>query len=305
MGRTNIEENAWRRIAKLAGIMKCSDREAAGTVACLWTDSQDISETKGTRADIIDWAHLFGLPDEEVTRWIDGLVRARFLTAMPDGTFSINGNDVQIQSRDLYLSRTAKATAAAKAKRDRERELLQAATDPSPIRDGSVTDPSRTLDGSQCNAIQDNAKQSNEKKKRAPLGAAECARVFAAYPHRDNTGKSKGLAILQRNLPPGELESAIQAAQNYAEYVKAEARRRGAAWDPSFVKMFSTWVSEWRDWVKYEPPKRAVSPAFSPPPPPAPDLRPEDPAARAEQSKRLKELMASVGVSPGDRRAHD
>lgn len=69
--------------------------------------------------------------------------------------------------------------------------------------------------------------------------------VYRAYPRKE--GKAGGLKRLAAQLASPEVAaSALRAAENYASHCLAEGR------ELAFVKHFSTWVSEWRDWVKPE-----------------------------------------------------
>lgn len=116
MPRVNLEQDCWSRIAKLAGLMGCTDREAAGTLGFLWHDSQDILRINGTCEEIVDWAHLYGLSADEIDRWISGMIKARFLTDSGDGTYLIHGNEVQIDNRVNSLKKSQKGGEATRRK---------------------------------------------------------------------------------------------------------------------------------------------------------------------------------------------
>lgn len=69
------------------------------------------------------------------------------------------------------------------------------------------------------------------------------ASVYDAYPRKE--GKTKGLARLRSQVRTPEAFDELQkAVRHYAEKIKAE----GTA--TRFVKHFSTWCSEWRDFVE-------------------------------------------------------
>lgn len=160
MARTNIEETAWRRITKLAGFMECSDREAAGTAAFLWGDSQDVEQTEGSREDIIDWAHLYSLEPAETDRWIEGFVRARLVTPLPDGRFKINGNDVQIEQRISNMSRAAKGGAKTREKWAKLKAGKEGLEQASSLPEAQA---SATLPLGPCKAMQGNAMQTEDR----------------------------------------------------------------------------------------------------------------------------------------------
>jgi hypothetical protein len=170
MARINIEEEAHKRVSKLAGLAKCSDREALGTVSYLWGDSQDILRVSGSRDEIIEWAHLFNFSDEDVERWILALEKSRFISCLDDGQYLIHGNEIQIENR---ISRIAKANKAAKAHKKKWAEIKrigatskQSPRSPRAIKEESprsaMQGKARQCKAEQSNAVQGNAKQGNE-----------------------------------------------------------------------------------------------------------------------------------------------
>lgn len=91
--------------------------------------------------------------------------------------------------------------------------------------------------------------------------------VYQAFPRKE--GKTPGLKRLAPQLKSeGDAAAARLAAENYAGHVKAEGR------ELAHVKLFSTWVGEWRDWVTPEatPASPRASPGASRFAPPALDL---------------------------------
>jgi hypothetical protein len=91
--------------------------------------------------------------------------------------------------------------------------------------------------------------------------------VYRAYPRKE--GKAKGLAKLTAQLKsPDDAANALKAAENYAAHVKAEGR------ELAYVKHFSSWVSEWPDWITPEAVPARASPNGRPTAPlkPLPDL---------------------------------
>lgn len=68
--------------------------------------------------------------------------------------------------------------------------------------------------------------------------------LYRAYPRK--VGKSVGLSKLQNQIASdSDFVNFQQAVKNYSTHVQDHELR--------FVKHFSTFVSEWRDWVDYEP----------------------------------------------------
>lgn len=165
MARINIEEEAHKRVSKLAGLAKCSDREALGTVSYLWGDSQDILRTHGSRDEIIEWAHLFNLSDEDVEKWILALQKSRFISRLDDGQYLIHGNEVQIENR---LSKLARATKGAKATKKKWAELkrlgvgLKPSASTPKARDSHSQRGSSQAKPSQCKPSQANLGQGTE-----------------------------------------------------------------------------------------------------------------------------------------------
>ena len=122
MAWTNIKDEVLPRAHKIAGIMGCSDREALGTAAMLWRDSQDVLATSGTYNDIVDWAHLYVLEEEEAARWVAGLEKARFISRTDDGEYLIRGNEEAIEKRVRGLERCQKGGDATRRKWEAIRE---------------------------------------------------------------------------------------------------------------------------------------------------------------------------------------
>lgn len=158
MARVNIEEDAYARVSKLSALMRCSQREAIGTIAFLWHDSQDILRVSGTREEIIDWARLYDLSEEEVDRWILALEKSRFISRQPDGSYLIHGNELQIENRVARIHRASKGAEATKRK---WAGRLEAGLKPSPSvpQAGFEQTCTRPM---QCNANQTNAMQVKE-----------------------------------------------------------------------------------------------------------------------------------------------
>jgi len=68
--------------------------------------------------------------------------------------------------------------------------------------------------------------------------------VYRLFPKKE--GKTRGLEYLAKKAPLGDanyLADLETAAVNYSEHV------RKAGTDRKYIKLFSTWVTEWRDWL--------------------------------------------------------
>lgn len=180
VARTNIEEEAHRRIAKLAGLMNCSDREALGTACYLWTDSQDILKTHGTREQILEWSHLFNISDAESDAWILALEKARLISHCENGQFKIHGNENQIESRIKRIQKGHKAADVMKKKWKDLKKL--GATSKRPPRSLQAT--SDIPNAIQCNAIQCNSIQTKARQEKIPAEpppSGDAAKQFIAW----------------------------------------------------------------------------------------------------------------------------
>jgi hypothetical protein len=73
-----------------------------------------------------------------------------------------------------------------------------------------------------------------------PKPKLDLGEVYALYPRKE--GKTPGLKRLAASVKSlKDLEDAKLAAKNYAEHVRGR--------EIKMVKLFSTWVGEWPDWV--------------------------------------------------------
>lgn len=69
--------------------------------------------------------------------------------------------------------------------------------------------------------------------------------VYKTYPRKE--GKTKGLAKLKTQIKtPEDLEHLKAAVKNY------RAKLESSGTETEFIKHFSTWVGEWRDWIDPE-----------------------------------------------------
>lgn len=86
------------------------------------------------------------------------------------------------------------------------------------------------------------------------VGNQDLEDAYERYPRK--VGKSKGISKAKREVQTrDELANFNQAIANYRAYVLREKT------EPSFIKHFSTFVSEWRDWVSVD--NGRVDPDFS------------------------------------------
>lgn len=175
MARVNIEEECYGRIAKLIDLIGCDAREALGTIAFLWHDSQDILKVRGTENEIIEWCRLSRKSETEQKKWISVLVKSRFISDEENGIFLIHGNEIQIENRVKNIARARKGGQSLKKKWNKEKKnqvgLKQACSLPEArLKVDSSHDASLSIQG---NTIQGNAIQSNARQRKAnrPAGA--------------------------------------------------------------------------------------------------------------------------------------
>lgn len=121
--------------------------------------------------------------------------------------------------------------------------------------------------------------------KRARIPQERLEAVYRPFPRKE--GKKAGMAQLERILkaaddPEAELARVERAVRNYAAQMQRENR------DPTKIKHFSSFMSNWTDYEAVQaPPLRVVSPPVYDPPKPPPAI-PE--AERAEVSAMIKGL---------------
>lgn len=203
MARINIEEQAWKRAYRLAELMECTVREAIGTVACLWGNSQEIVKTHGTKSDILEWASLFKICDEDGDKWISALKNSRFISEEKNDLFKIHGNDIQLESR---ISKTNRASKGGKALKKKLAELKRLQAD-SKHSSSKPQAGSKGLNALQCNSIQGSSIQSiaiqgnlitensTKSQKANAFVGAYCSRFKERWGHNPEIlGKDAGIA---------------------------------------------------------------------------------------------------------------
>lgn len=158
--------------------MGCSRREAMGTVASLWGESQEQLRTSGSMEEIVDWADIFMLKPAEIDRWIQALVRAGFLIRHDDGSFDIRGNKTQIETRVSNMARAAKGAEATRKKWEKINQAKSLPVEGSkqglkPGPEHAASPEPSTLGPGPTNAMQFNAMQSNAEEVEAQAPAAE------------------------------------------------------------------------------------------------------------------------------------
>lgn len=163
MARINIEEECFSRLSKLVDLIGCDAREALGTLAFLWHDSQDILKTHGTFEEIVDWCRITKLPESEQTKWIKTLCKARFITEVEPDWFLIHGNETQIENRLKHLEKSKKGAESTRKKweemRSKGKGHRKATGHATGLAQADQCQTTTRLNTIQGNAIQGNAMQ--------------------------------------------------------------------------------------------------------------------------------------------------
>lgn len=90
-------------------------------------------------------------------------------------------------------------------------------------------------------------KRNKRSKKNSSEIESELDRIYLLYPRKE--GKTAGMKKLK--LSKDDLQDFEQAVKKYAEHCRYEKKSR------DYTKMFSTFCTDWRDWVDYEQEKSA------------------------------------------------
>jgi len=267
--RLNIEEECFSRLSRFVDLMGIDAREALGTLAFLWHDSQDELKTQGTFDEIVDWCRITKLTKDDQERWIKTLCRARFLTEVETGVFLIHGNLSQIDNKLKHLNKSRKGGEATRLKWEMRREGHRPTTG---IATGLPEAGHRQAKGGpQVGSMQCNAKQSNyilsdsdepDAIPTAQGGVAGIARSlgdhdmvingfdfkppYEIYPRKEGKnaarGKLKALIKTQKDF-----DDFCQAVKNYAKLMAGKEKQ--------FIKHFSSFVGHkngevWRDYIE-------------------------------------------------------
>lgn len=71
--------------------------------------------------------------------------------------------------------------------------------------------------------------------------------LYSIYPRKE--GRSRGLSVFRREVRSREeFDAFYQALQNYMLYTKRQKM------ESRFIKHFSTFMDEWKDWIDFKPP---------------------------------------------------
>lgn len=261
--RVNVEESAWKRIYRLADLKGCSMREAMGTVGCLWAQSQDLVKTHGTREEIIEWASLFKISENEIEMWITSLEKARFISISENGLFRIHGNDIQLEAINSKSSRASKGGQALK-KKMKELKRLKAGSKPATSRLGEAPGGSIQFNSLHYNSLQFNSKQSEAEleeisqeptfvfleslaKDEIPvepeIATSVIKRIYSdVHPLKTKGGADEAVELLLKDLTTVDgLKWFLKSEICYREYVRRKKVKK--------ICGFTKFASEWPRWL--------------------------------------------------------
>jgi len=249
--RLNIEEECFSRLSRFVDLMGIDAREALGTLAFLWHDSQDELKTQGTFDEIVDWCRITKLTKDDQERWIKTLCRARFLTEVETGVFLIHGNLSQIDNKLKHLNKSRKGGEATRLKWEMRREGHSPTTG---IATGLAQVGQRGATG-RLNAMQGNAMQENNTCAVSSDDSTpryDLERIYQEYPkRRGSQNKAKGLERLKKMIKTdADYEIALESVRRYKSHLISENKI-----GTEFVKMFSSFwdlLGDWREWATRE-----------------------------------------------------
>lgn len=247
MARLNIEEECFARLSRLVDFVGCEAREALGTLAFLWHDSQDILKTHGTFDEVVDWCRLNKCTQETQIKWVTALCKSRFLTETDDGLFLIHGNETQIDNRLKHYEKSKKGADATRRKWEQfrsNREGHRPTTGTPQARHGHAPTTPKTKQNktNQNKANQTTTRQDNE----GVVQPNPSGLTSLEFPVEVN-----GCVELwqSRGVKPNQLSAMLQAFPEPA-FIMGEARK-AVAWEEAnparrkkdFARFLNNWLA--------------------------------------------------------------
>jgi hypothetical protein len=260
MARINIEEECFSRLGRLTDLLGVEAREALGTLAFLWHDSQDILKTHGSLEDILDWCRLTKTPKDTQDLWINSLCKARFLSKVDADLFLIHGNHVQIDNRLKHYEKSKKGADATRKKWEEFRannEGHRKATGTPQAHQGHAPTTLKTKQNktNQNKTNQNTTKQSNEE------GGQPNSEELASLVFPPELESCNHL-WLARGVKPKQLETMLQAFPD-PSFILGEAKK-AVAWEEAnpqrrkkdFARFLNNWLARAWDSRRVLPTKR-------------------------------------------------
>lgn len=267
--RLNIEEQAFGdgRLSKLTNILEVDIHHAIGILVVLWHDSQEAEKTHGSRVEIIDWCRIYNNA-AWANQIFEALVACKYIIPTTEDLYEIRGNKSQIDAKRRYVERSQKGAEATrqkwqKVREEREEKDLEATSTAS----SSATSPPTSgqqvlLNSMQCNSMQNNKIHVEPDGPTRPKFDFE--EIYQLYPRHE--GKSEGLKRCKKEIKtPEDFDLLKTAVTRYRTHV---AKKKT---EPEFIKLFSTFMTSWRDCLDQDFGSVSIK---APPSPPDP-LEPE------------------------------
>lgn len=231
MPRINIEDSLYRDARFINLILKLGSAEQAlGAMVMAWSSAQKYWLVNGVGIPIPEW---------EKSKLNNSIIEC--------GLAEIRGEFVYIKGSEnqfAWINQKSEAgkrggEASGKAKREIiEESGYRSVTERNGAKPLTLT-PTLTLKTkNNTNAQNEKTKPSNPRS--LTLTDNLIDQIYQKYPRKD--GKIRGYATLRKVLV-SELPNLTQAVDNY------NAHHQRKKTHPDYLKLFSTWANEWRDWV--------------------------------------------------------
>ena len=218
------------RFKILARISGLSRFDAIGRMGAIWVYCVEKSETVLPSVLVDVLAELDG--------YAKGVVEAGLGEALDSDQVRIRGTDGRIEWLARARSRQRTATEAARIKRlPNVNPILDPKSDPNSDPTSVTTSASASASASASNS---NTIVQRKRRTRSFSCRFDLESAYQRYPRKE--GRTKGLERLAAQIETQEDFDALLVAID--RYSRSSAVRDG------FVKLFSTFASEWRDWTQ-------------------------------------------------------
>lgn len=277
--RVNVESSALAetRFYKLTEhYFEGSRAEAIGSLVLFWFDSQEREFVSGAKAEVVSFMPF---SDEENERFFESLLKYGYIKETGLDIYEISGNDKHVEKRKA-LSQVRRQSAV-KANQVRWGNRKTSQTYPKPI----AKDPVNSV---QCSAVQYNSIH----KEKSIKSEFDFEAIYNLYPKKE--GKTKGIEFCQKNIKTKEdYDLLLKAVTRYSKNCRTERTEK------KFIKLFSSFMSVWKDYAYDDPVPIKYTPVVSVMP------QPEEPhpggKPLSDELKRLKDIaLRRIPAKPHD-----
>ena len=202
--------------------------ETIGTLVLFWHDSQERGVWRAPKEELLRFIPFTG--DDRIGVF-ESLVNHEYISLCDDGEYVIHGNRKHIEALDERRE-AAREGGRAKARKINENKA-------------SLAHGRKSLPPAKSalpNSIQFNSIQSNINTPSQQAARFDFESLYEKYPRK--VGKAAGLRKAKVQIKTleayEELRTAIARYTNYCIAQKTE---------PRFIKHFSSFMSDWRDWL--------------------------------------------------------